>query len=125
MRTPVWHGADGSPGQARGKQVSQVAEPSAEVPAASVPDGAWLLDVREDEEWTAGHAPGATHIPLGQLTGPSIPDDHSAPYFMIPWCLRHPMVFAAFHGVCSTVLAVPAPVNSTGPPGQALRHARV
>jgi rhodanese-related sulfurtransferase len=40
---------------------------SAEVPAVSVPDGAWLLDVREIDEWTAGHVPGATHIPLGQL----------------------------------------------------------
>jgi rhodanese-related sulfurtransferase len=38
-----------------------------EVPAASVPDGAWLLDVREDEEWAAGYAPGARHIPLGEL----------------------------------------------------------
>jgi rhodanese-related sulfurtransferase len=40
---------------------------SAEVTAASVPDCAWLLDVREDDEWAAGHAPGATHIPLGDL----------------------------------------------------------
>ena len=39
----------------------------ADVPAASVPDGAPLLDVREEDEWAAGHAPGATHIPLGQL----------------------------------------------------------
>jgi rhodanese-related sulfurtransferase len=38
-----------------------------EVPAAAVPDGAWLLDVREFDEWVAGHAPEATHIPLGQL----------------------------------------------------------
>jgi rhodanese-related sulfurtransferase len=44
-----------------------VANSAAEIPAASVPDGAWLLDVREDDEWQAGHAPGATHIPLGQL----------------------------------------------------------
>lgn len=36
-------------------------------PAAGVPDDAWLLDVREDDEWAAGHAPGARHIPLGQL----------------------------------------------------------
>jgi rhodanese-related sulfurtransferase len=36
-------------------------------PAASVPGEAWLLDVREDDEWAAGHAPGARHIPLGQL----------------------------------------------------------
>ena len=26
-----------------------------------------LLDVREDGEWAAGHAPGAVHVPLGQL----------------------------------------------------------
>jgi rhodanese-related sulfurtransferase len=48
------------------------------VPAAAVPDQAWLLDVREDDEWAAGHVPGATHIPLGQLgtrTGELPPDD--------------------------------------------------
>jgi rhodanese-related sulfurtransferase len=38
-----------------------------DLPAASVPDDIWLLDVREDDEWAAGHAPGARHIPLGQL----------------------------------------------------------
>jgi rhodanese-related sulfurtransferase len=44
-----------------------VRENPGEVAAVSVPDGAWLLDVREDDEWAAGHAPGARHIPLGQL----------------------------------------------------------
>lgn len=36
-----------------------------------------LLDVRENSEWNAGHAPGATHIPLGNLsTGASrLPQD--------------------------------------------------
>lgn len=29
--------------------------------------GAALLDVREDDEWSAGHAPRAIHIPLGTL----------------------------------------------------------
>lgn len=29
--------------------------------------GAILLDVREDDEWSAGHAPGAVHRPLGSL----------------------------------------------------------
>ena len=38
-----------------------------EIPAAAVPDDAWLLDVREIDEWDAGHVPGSTHIPLGQL----------------------------------------------------------
>jgi rhodanese-related sulfurtransferase len=28
---------------------------------------AWLLDVREPYEWEAGHAPGAHHIPMGEL----------------------------------------------------------
>jgi rhodanese-related sulfurtransferase len=34
------------------------------VPAADVPRGAYLLDVREDDEWAAGHAPGAHHLPM-------------------------------------------------------------
>lgn len=29
--------------------------------------GAVLLDVRETGEWNAGHAPGARHVPLGEL----------------------------------------------------------
>ena len=44
-----------------------VADALPEVPAGGVPDEAWLLDVREDDEWKAGHAPQASHIPLGQL----------------------------------------------------------
>ena len=32
-----------------------------------LPADATLLDVREDDEWAAGHAPGALHVPLGQL----------------------------------------------------------
>jgi rhodanese-related sulfurtransferase len=39
------------------------------VPAAELPDGALLLDVREDDEWAAGHAPRAVHIPMGELPG--------------------------------------------------------
>ena len=30
--------------------------------------GAILLDVREDDEWAAGHAPGAVHVPLGRVS---------------------------------------------------------
>ncbi|MDQ2911518.1 MAG: rhodanese-like domain-containing protein [Actinomycetota bacterium] len=29
--------------------------------------GALILDVRERDEWDAGHVPGAAHIPLGEL----------------------------------------------------------
>jgi len=47
------------------------------VPAVGVPDDAFLLDVREPDEWAAGHAPGARHIPLGELSARSaeIPRD--------------------------------------------------
>ncbi len=30
--------------------------------------GAALLDVREDDEWAAGHAPGAVHVPLAEVS---------------------------------------------------------
>nr|NLD41392.1 rhodanese-like domain-containing protein [Actinomycetales bacterium] len=41
-----------------------------------VPPGTHLLDVREPDEWNAGHAPGAIHIPLGDLSArvAEIPD---------------------------------------------------
>lgn len=32
-----------------------------------LPDGLPVLDVREDDEWAAGHIDGAVHIPLGEL----------------------------------------------------------
>jgi rhodanese-related sulfurtransferase len=36
--------------------------------AATLRDaGAFVLDVREPDEWVAGHIPGATLIPLGEL----------------------------------------------------------
>lgn len=56
----------------------------AELPTASVSelpaDEVTLLDVREDDEWAAGHAPGAVHIPMGELPArveelAKLPDD--------------------------------------------------
>ncbi len=38
-----------------------------EVMSADLPAGAFLLDVREHDEWTAGHAPDAVHVRLGEL----------------------------------------------------------
>lgn len=37
------------------------------VTVTDIPAGARILDVREDYEWTAGHAEDAMHIPLDQL----------------------------------------------------------
>ncbi|AMO59020.1 Rhodanese-related sulfurtransferase [Mycolicibacterium phlei] len=46
----------------------------AEVPQADIADvptsfddSVVLLDVREDDEWARGHAPGARHIPMGEV----------------------------------------------------------
>lgn len=37
------------------------------VPAADVPEGATVLDVREAYEFEVGHIPGAVHIPVDEL----------------------------------------------------------
>jgi rhodanese-related sulfurtransferase len=43
-----------------GRQVPSVTVPE-------IPDGAYLLDVRETDEWVAGHAPDAHHLPMAEL----------------------------------------------------------
>ena len=35
--------------------------------AREIENGSYVLDVREDDEWAAGHVPTAHHIPLGEL----------------------------------------------------------
>lgn len=42
-----------------------------------VGDGAELLDVREPDEWTAGHAPAARWIPMGEIVArqAELPED--------------------------------------------------
>ena len=44
---------------------SDDANPS--VISTDLPAGVFLLDVREDDEWAAGHAPEAMHVRLGDL----------------------------------------------------------
>ncbi|MDQ1711607.1 MAG: hypothetical protein QOE45_1057 [Frankiaceae bacterium] len=39
----------------------EIARPS------DVTEETWLLDVREDDEWAAGHPPNAVHIPMSGL----------------------------------------------------------
>ena len=39
----------------------------ASIRVAEVADDAYLLDVREDDEWRAGHIPGAAHVPMSGL----------------------------------------------------------
>ena len=38
-----------------------------EISVQDLPADAVILDVREDDEWTAGHVEGATHVPLGEV----------------------------------------------------------
>ena len=42
-------------------------QPIPEVSVVDVPADAVLLDVREGDEWTSGHAPDAVHIPMTEL----------------------------------------------------------
>jgi rhodanese-related sulfurtransferase len=46
------------------RSTPEVSAPEAQALAGA---GAALLDVRQPEEWSAGHAPGAVHVPLGEL----------------------------------------------------------
>ncbi|QHY96870.1 molybdopterin biosynthesis protein MoeB [Streptomyces sp. S4.7] len=39
------------------------------VDVAAVPSDALVLDVREDDEWAAGHVEGALHIPMSEFVG--------------------------------------------------------
>jgi rhodanese-related sulfurtransferase len=45
----------------------EVPQVDADAGSRLVEDGAFLLDVREPDEWMAGHAAAATHIPLAQI----------------------------------------------------------
>ncbi|GAA3393557.1 rhodanese-like domain-containing protein [Streptomyces roseoviridis] len=41
--------------------------PLPSVDVASVPADALVLDVREDDEWAAGHVEGALHVPMSEF----------------------------------------------------------
>jgi rhodanese-related sulfurtransferase len=40
-----------------------------EITPADLSDDVLLIDVRDDEEWTAGHAPAARHLPMMEIPG--------------------------------------------------------
>ncbi|WP_340559722.1 rhodanese-like domain-containing protein [Streptomyces sp. GSL17-111] len=43
--------------------------PIPSVDVRDVPADAFLLDVREPDEWAAGRAEGALHVPIGEIVG--------------------------------------------------------
>lgn len=49
------------------KQMEVTDEVDPDTLAAAHAQGAFVLDVREDSEWEAGHISGATHIPMNQV----------------------------------------------------------
>lgn len=51
--------------------------------AAALAGGGALIDVREPREFSAGHVPGATLIPMAQLPGRLHELDASAPVYLI------------------------------------------
>ena len=50
---------------------------------ATFGDGVVLLDVREDDEWQQGHAPGAQHIPMGDIPARMAEVDTAARLYVI------------------------------------------
>lgn len=49
------------------------------VTAADVTDDAYVLDVREPDEWAAGHVPGSHHLPMNDVPArlDEVPDDRA------------------------------------------------
>lgn len=47
------------------------------VAATAVPADGFVLDVREPDEWAAGHVQGAVHVPMGEVVArlAEVPDD--------------------------------------------------
>jgi rhodanese-related sulfurtransferase len=48
---------------------TEVMDEDTTVTVNDIPEGAAIIDVREDDEWEAGHIEGAIHVPLGELPG--------------------------------------------------------
>jgi rhodanese-related sulfurtransferase len=59
---PASESSEGSP-----TMTVEVPEVTPEETAALLAAGALLLDVREADEWQAGHAPTATHVPMREV----------------------------------------------------------
>lgn len=56
---------------------------NAEIRLDQLPEDRVLLDVREDDEWNAGHAPDAVHLPMTELAArlDEVPD--ASPLYVV------------------------------------------
>jgi rhodanese-related sulfurtransferase len=57
-----------SEGTLRGMSGHELEQTPQEVAAAMEAGDVQLVDVREPDEWAAGRIPGATHVPLGEVS---------------------------------------------------------
>jgi rhodanese-related sulfurtransferase len=87
MRTRIGGIGSGAPAARRVSMNGMDEVEVAQAQIADVPstfDGSVvLLDVREDDEWQRGHAPGAQHIPMGQVPGRINEIDADAKLFVV------------------------------------------
>lgn len=63
--------------------MSSVPEATVDQLAAAVEDGAPIIDVREADEYAAGHVPGAALIPMGELPGRVDGLDRTRPVYLV------------------------------------------
>ena len=53
------------------------------VTVADLPADAFMLDIREADEWSAGHAPSARHLPMSELARRVGEVPHEDPLFVV------------------------------------------
>jgi rhodanese-related sulfurtransferase len=64
-------------------EVSEVSEADVTDVPVTFDESVVLLDVREDDEWQRGHAPGAQHIPMGDVPARISEVDTDAKLFVV------------------------------------------
>ena len=85
------------------------------VAVADVPTDAPLLDVREADEWDAGHAPTAQHLPMSELVERigELPDDDP----ILEFVLMNAAALFVVSGLCDADASAMGPVVAERGPG--------